>query len=219
MSALHSSWFSRWARGHLLCRVDGVDDRFALTFDDGPGAHATARILDLLGQTGDRATFFVLGEQVRRRPALVRRMHDEGHEVAVHGDRHVTPLVLTAGALRNQVERASASIVEAGAPPPRHYRPPYGVMGPRKAAYLRTLGITPVLGDVYPDDANNPGRRHIVRSALRHVRGGSILILHDASATFPLTRMGTYRAVSEILAALHERGLRSVTVSQLRDAA
>jgi len=219
MSALHSSWFSRWARGHLLCRVDGVDDRFALTFDDGPGAHATARILDLLGQTGDRATFFVLGEQVRRRPALVRRMHDEGHEVAVHGDRHVTPLVLTAGALRNQVERARASIVEAGAPPPRHYRPPYGVMGPRKAAYLRTLGITPVLGDVYPDDANNPGRRHIVRSALRHVRGGSILILHDASATFPLTRMGTYRAVSEILAALHERGLRSVTVSHLRDAA
>jgi peptidoglycan/xylan/chitin deacetylase (PgdA/CDA1 family) len=92
-------------------------------------------------------------------------------------------------------------------------------MGPRKAAYLRTLGITPVLGDVYPDDANNPGRRHIVRSALRHVRGGSILILHDASATFPLTRMGTCRAVSEILAALHERGLRSVTVSHLRDAA
>ena len=216
MSTLHTRWFSGWARGHLLCRVEGVEDRFALTFDDGPGPTATPRILDLLARTGDRATFFVLGEQVRRRPAFVRRMRDEGHEVAVHGDRHVTPLVLSAAGLRGQVERARHAILAAGAPAPRHYRPPYGVLGPKKAAVLRTLGLTPVLGDVYPDDANNPGRRHIVRSALRRVRGGSILILHDASAFPIVSRMQTYRALEEILAELHARGLRSVTVTELQ---
>jgi peptidoglycan/xylan/chitin deacetylase (PgdA/CDA1 family) len=199
--------------------VDGIDDRFALTFDDGPSARTTPRILDLLQETGDRATLFVLCHNVRNRPSNVLRMRLVGQEVAVHGDRHLTPLLLTAAALRGQVARAREAIVEAGAPPPLHYRPPYGLMGPKKAAVLRELGITPVLGDVYPDDANNTGQRHIVRTALDRVRGGSILILHDASATLPLSRMQTYRALGEILAETRARGLRSVTVTQLREAA
>jgi peptidoglycan/xylan/chitin deacetylase (PgdA/CDA1 family) len=215
MSILHAPRVLRWARGHLLCRVDGIDDRFALTFDDGPGPVATVRVLDLLARTGDRATFFVLGENVRRRPALVRRMHAEGHEVAIHGDRHWIPLVLSARGLRGQVERCRNAIREAGAPPPLHYRPPYGVLGPKKAAILRRLGLTPVLGDVYPSDANNPGRAHIERTTLRHIRGGSILILHDASTIPLITRMQTYRALERILEATGARGLRGVTVAAL----
>ena len=162
-----------------------------------------------------RATFFVLGENVRRRPALVRRMHAEGHEVAIHGDRHWTPLVFSERGIRRQVDRCRSAILEAGAPPPVHYRPPYGVLGPKKAAILRQDGLTPVLGDVYPSDANNPGSRYIERTTLRHIRGGSILILHDAS-TFPLiTRMQTYRALERILEGTRNRGLLGVTVAAL----
>jgi peptidoglycan/xylan/chitin deacetylase (PgdA/CDA1 family) len=215
MSLLHTRRFSRWASGHLLCRVDGVDDRFALTFDDGPGRVATAPILDLLARTGAHATFFVLAENVRRRPELVRRMHAEGHEVAIHGDRHWTPLVLNARGLREQVRRCTDAVVALGIPAPVHYRPPYGVLLPAQAAILRGMGIAPVLGDVYPDDANNPGSRHIAAVALRLVRGGSILILHDGSLFPMITRMQTFRALEVILAASRERGLAAVTVAEL----
>ena len=70
MNLIHSEKFADWARGHMVCRADGVDDRFALTFDDGPSPTATPRVLDLLAGAGARATFFTLAHNVRRAPGL-----------------------------------------------------------------------------------------------------------------------------------------------------
>ena len=60
----------------------------ALTFDDGPHPEGTPAVLDLLAASGAKATFFLVGEQVRAFPELAERIASEGHEVAVHGDRH-----------------------------------------------------------------------------------------------------------------------------------
>lgn len=219
MNLLHTRRFSNWARGHLLCRIEGLSDRFALTFDDGPGPTATPRILDLLARSGARATFFVLGSNVRRRPELVRRMHAEGHEIAIHGDRHWSPLLLPTRALLAQIERCTAAVEAVGARRPTHYRPPFGVLMPGQARSLRQAGITPVLGDVYPDDADDPGVDHIVACALKRIAGGSILILHDASFVPIVSRMQTFHALEQILVATTARGLSAVTVAGLRAAA
>src|SRR6202522_3723973 len=60
----------------------------ALTFDDGPHPEGTPAMLELLARHGAAAAFFVVGEQVRRRPALLARIRAQGHQVALHGDRH-----------------------------------------------------------------------------------------------------------------------------------
>ena len=60
----------------------------ALTFDDGPHAEGTPALLDLLGESGTRATFFLIGEQVERLPRVAERIAREGHTVALHGYRH-----------------------------------------------------------------------------------------------------------------------------------
>src|SRR5436305_13745898 len=60
----------------------------ALTFDDGPHPEGTPAVLEVLAGAGARATFFVVGEQVQRRPELVREMVAAGHVVALHGHRH-----------------------------------------------------------------------------------------------------------------------------------
>lgn len=219
MSLLDTRRFSSWARGHLICRVDGVTDRFALTFDDGPGESATPRILESLARHDAHATFFVLGGQVRRNPALVRRMVQEGHEVGVHGDRHWPLAILPPAAIRGQIERCMASVIAAAGAKPVHYRPPFGFMMPGQAWFVRRLGLMSVLGDVYPEDAHDPGVDRIVSRVLSRLIGGSILILHDASSLPGSDRHQTVEALERILGAAASRGLRAVTVADLLAAA
>ncbi len=219
MTLLHTSQFSGWARGHLLCRVDGVHDRAALTFDDGPNRGATPRVLDLLARHGAHATFFTLAPNVERSPNLVRRMAGEGHEVALHGDRHWPLPVSTPGLIRREVGRCAAAVGRAAGIEALHYRPPFGFMVPSQARFVAGLGYRSVLGDVYPEDSHRPGVARIVERVLPRLTGGSILILHDGSPFGDVDRGQTVEALAGILAHMDRVGLRGVSVAELLAAA
>jgi peptidoglycan/xylan/chitin deacetylase (PgdA/CDA1 family) len=215
VTLLHDRRFAAWARGHLLCRVDGVADRFALTFDDGPDSHATPAILDLLARHGARATFFTLASSVRRARAMIGRMVDEGHEVAAHGDLHWPLPLLPPGGLGREIQRSVAAVVDAGAPTPRFYRPAFGFMLPVQAAFVRRNGVEPVLGDIYPGDPHRPGVERIVRRVASRLTGGSIVILHDGSPLGRADRAQTIAALEPILRHAAGTGLSAVTVGML----
>ncbi|HEY6526156.1 MAG TPA: polysaccharide deacetylase family protein, partial [Solirubrobacteraceae bacterium] len=85
----------------------------ALTFDDGPHPEGTPAVLEALAAAGARATFFVIGEQVQRRPELVRRILTEGHVVALHGYRHRLQLRLTPAAVSDDIRRGAAVLQDA----------------------------------------------------------------------------------------------------------
>src|SRR5271157_2437024 len=84
-----------------LRRSLGVEDHtvsrrgYALTFDDGPHAQGTPAVLDILARERVRATFFLVGEQLRRNPTLGREIVAAGHGIALHCDRHRNMLRLT----------------------------------------------------------------------------------------------------------------------------
>jgi peptidoglycan/xylan/chitin deacetylase (PgdA/CDA1 family) len=215
VTLLHHPQFSSWVRGHLLCRVEGVPDRFALTFDDGPSANGTPAILDVLRRHGARATFFMLGENASRHAGLARRIVAEGHEVAVHGGVHWPAPLMTSGWLVREVRHGLARVAAATGERPEFYRPPFGLMVPSQAARIRRLGLEPVLGDVYPEDPHRPGVARIARRVLDRLTGGSIVILHDGSPIGEPDRSQTVAALDPILAAAERRGLRSVTVREL----
>jgi peptidoglycan/xylan/chitin deacetylase (PgdA/CDA1 family) len=215
MSLLHNAQFSHWARGHLLCRVDDVPDRFALTFDDGPGARATPAILDVLEHHRARATFFTLAGNMERLPAIARQVAAAGHELAAHGDTHWPLPLLPPPLLRREIERSVATIVAITGCPPAHYRPPFGFMTPGQARFVRSLGCEPVLGDVYPEDPHRPGVDRIVARVLPRLCGGSILILHDGSPFGEADRTQTVAALGIILGCAAQSGLRAVTIANL----
>ena len=215
MSLLHRSQVSSWLRGHLLCRIEGIEDRFAVTFDDGPDPRSTGAIRDVLARHGARATFFMLRDPIRRAPALVRELFDAGHELAAHGERHLPLPLLPPGVLRREIRAAADAIESVTGTRPRHYRPPFGLMLPAQARFARKLGLVPVLGDVYPEDAQNPGVERVVERVLARLRGGSILILHDGSAWGDRDRSQTVAALDRILVAAAARGLAGVTVAEL----
>jgi peptidoglycan/xylan/chitin deacetylase (PgdA/CDA1 family) len=215
MTLLHTRQYSGWARGHLLCRVEGVTGQYAVTFDDGPNPAATGRILDVLARHCARATFFMLGGHVRRHRELARRVVGEGHEAAVHGDSHWPVPLLLASTIRSQVRRCAASIEDVTGRKPVFYRPPFGFMTPGQAQLVRGLGYEPVLGDVYPEDPHRPGVDRIVARVLPRLREGSILILHDGSPIGSPDRGQTVDALAMILADAGRRGLRGTTVAEL----
>ena len=219
MTMLHRARFSSWARGHLLCRVEDVGGRFALTFDDGPSLKTTPRLLDVLARHQARATFFLLAPNVRRAPQVVRRIAAEGHELALHGNLH-WPLALSPPwMIRTEIQKCARAVHDVTGVRARFFRPPFGFMMPGQSAFVHHLGYEPVLGDVYPEDPQRPGTARIVSRVMRRLQAGSILILHDGSPAGERDRSQTLDAVDTILKQASEQGLAAVTVAALLDAA
>jgi len=153
----------------------------ALTFDDGPHPEGTPRVLEILATHGARATFFVVGEQVIRRPELLRRIVDQGHCVQLHGHRHRLQLRLTAAQLRDDFERGTIAIEDALGASPSLHRPPYGIYSSAGLEIVRARGLSPLLWARWGKDwrkFTTPGR--IAARVLSKLRAGDVILLHDA---------------------------------------
>jgi peptidoglycan/xylan/chitin deacetylase (PgdA/CDA1 family) len=171
------------ARAYGIERRLERDDSVALTFDDGPHEEGTPAVLAELERRGATATFFLVGEQVRRRPALAREIVSAGHEVAVHGDRHTLLLRRRVRELAGDLDRAVGTIADATGVSPTLYRPPYGVFSAGALAHVRSRGWRPVLWSTWGRDWERRATPEaIARRATRGLRPGDIVLLHDSDA-------------------------------------
>jgi peptidoglycan-N-acetylglucosamine deacetylase len=153
----------------------------ALTFDDGPHPEGTPAVLEVLARAGARATFFVIGEQVRRRPELVARSAAAGHAIALHGDRHRLQLRLSAAAIAADLARGTAAIEDVTGTTPAWHRPPFGIYSPAGLRAARTAGLAPLLWSRWGRDwrkLTTPDR--IASRATHGVIAGDVILLHDA---------------------------------------
>ena len=153
----------------------------ALTFDDGPHPEGTPAVLEVLARTGARATFFVIGEQVRRRPEMLARTVQAGHAVALHGYRHRLQLRMSAAAVAEDLARGVAAIEDAIGITPAWHRPPFGIYSPAGLRAARAAGLEPLLWSRWGRDWRKwttPGA--IAARATRSVIGGDVILLHDA---------------------------------------
>jgi len=200
------------ADGMTLLRQEMPANYCALTFDDGPGPY-TAALLDLLAERGIVATFFVLGQNAERRPALIKRMLAEGHEVANHSYSHANMRRLKPEAQLLEMKKAQQVLHSLGAEA-RYFRPPYGGYTPVTTAKAEDLGMTILLWSLDSQDwkrhvSRLEGLRSVspaVQQAFPGMRG--VLLFHD-------THKHTVDEMPEILDALRAGGCeRFVTVSE-----
>jgi peptidoglycan/xylan/chitin deacetylase (PgdA/CDA1 family) len=194
----------------IKLREDG-GEAVALTFDDGPHPQGTPAVLELLREAGAEATFFLAGEQVVKRPALVAEIVAAGHRVELHCHRHRNQLRLSPRALLDDAERARAAIEAAGGQEVCYYRPPFGIFSAAGLRAIRGRGWRPVLWSQWGRDwAARATPASITRRLTSDVAAGDILLLHDAdyySARDSWVR--TAAALPMILEELETRGLRS----------
>ncbi len=153
----------------------------ALTFDDGPHPQGTPAVLEALAAAAIRATFFLVGEQVEREPALAAEIVAAGHEVALHGHRHRLLLRLPRAAIAADLDRGSAAIGDATGRDPRLHRPPYGIYSRAGLGVVRERGLRPLLWSAWGRDwRRRATAQSITEMVCRELRPGSVLLLHDA---------------------------------------
>ncbi len=163
-----------------LCRAESADKVVALTFDDGPDADSTPRVLDLLKRYDVRATFFVVGEQARQNPELIHRMVAEGHTVANHSYYHLPQSTLgSSQRYTEELFRCNDVVARLTGLRMRLYRPPFGVTNPPIARAVKNLGLIPVGWSVRSLDTITKNTDRVVDRVMRGLRGGDVILLHD----------------------------------------
>ena len=184
----------------------------ALTFDDGPHPEGTPAVLELLARAGARATFFVVGEQVRREPELVAEIAAAGHQVALHGYRHRLQLRLSTTQVRDDIARGVATIEDATGAGPVWHRPPYGIYSPAGLLAAQSAGLRPLLWSRWGKDwrrFTTPPR--IASRVLSGLLPGDVILLHDAdSYSARNSHRRTAAALALIVEELQRRRLSTV---------
>ncbi|MCQ6558574.1 polysaccharide deacetylase family protein [Paenibacillus mendelii] len=201
-------------KGEMIWEVQTDQKMIALTFDDGPDRVQTNEILDLLHRFDAKSTFFVVGKRVAQYPDLLRRVVEEGHEVANHTYNHIYfKLPASEEIVRQEIESTEKEIFQATGLKSSLFRPPGGTYDDRIVQVSNRMGLMPVMWSWHQDtrDWSRPGIRKIVDKVLQNARNGDIVLFHDhvqgKSQTIP--------ALEIILPELKARGFRLVTVSEL----
>ncbi len=202
---------AEWAKGKKISDVAVApvpgNKVFALTFDDGPWPEYTRQILAILKQNNVKASFFMVGQEVARRPEIAREVRDQGHAIGNHSWDHPSrprdPIA--------QVEKTDAIIRRELGFRPTFFRPPYGIMKNGMAAHAMSLRDPVLLWSADSNDWKKPGVATIVRNVVNEAHPGGIALMHDGGGD----RYQDVEALPIIISQLRAKGYRFVTIPEL----
>jgi peptidoglycan-N-acetylglucosamine deacetylase len=208
----HLDTLERWQRFPGVERLD--EQRVALTFDDGPDPEGTPAVLDALDAHGLKATFFMVGEQVKAAPMLAREVAARGHEIALHGATHRPHRDMSPRDSKDEPSYGLGTVEAATARRPRWFRPPYGAFNEHSYEAVRAVGLEPVYWSAWGMDWETISAERILDIVVRDLEPGAILVLHDSARYGHRPDVAsTVEALPLVAAAAAERGLELGPIS------
>ena len=187
----------------------------ALTFDDGPYPPYTGRLLDVLKEKKIHATFFLVGEQARLHPDLVRRMVDEGHTVGLHAFRHRDFLKLTEEEKEKDLQQGKEILQSITGKKPNYWRPPHGFRDSSVMKIALAKDLQVVNWSVIPRDWTGIDKQEIYNRVIDKAEDGAIVLLHDGdSPLYKASRQATVDAVGPLIDSLREKGYHLVSLEE-----
>ena len=180
----------------------------ALTFDDGPSATTTPRLLDILTEKDLPATFFTLGVMARANPDIIKRIEKDHHEIASHTMYHQNLVTIPADSARADINEAKATINSILGHDPAYTRPPFGNYND---TVITSVGTPIILWSVDSEDWRSKDPSAIVSVTMSEVYDGAIILMHDIYPT-------SVDAISTLVDTLREAGYEFVTLSELAKA-
>lgn len=189
-----------------------ADPRVALSFDDGPAPRDTEALLTVLQRHGVPATFFNIGERVAAHPALARAVFTAGHQLGIHGYRHLAFPLISVPGLHADLQRAQNALADATGQNPDHFcyvRPPFGWFTPSTLRHLDTWGFRPVMWTVVPPHWLQSQQR-TYSDIRREMCDSAILVLHEGLPGPPVAHL-----TDEILSRLEDRGFTFTSIDRM----
>ena len=167
----------------------------ALTFDDGPDAEVTPRVLDLLDESGAQATFFCVGARARAYPQVVREIASRGHAVENHAFGHSRAMGFWGvGRMVRDIGEAQKTLADITGQAPKFFRAPFGIRTPLTEPALARLGLRCVAWNVRSLDSVDGRAERVAARIGRRLAPGAIVLMHDGMEG--RRRRQTYRARS-----------------------
>ncbi|MDO5623736.1 MAG: polysaccharide deacetylase family protein [Pseudomonadota bacterium] len=207
----------RWLGPNLvrLPAAAAARGEVALTFDDGPDPATTPHVLDMLDAAGMRATFFCIGEQVQRHPALAREIVRRGHALENHTQTHPHAFSLHGPRrMAREVAAAQRTLAEVAGRAPRFFRAVAGLRNPFLQPVLVRHGLHLASWTRRAYDTRTSHAATVLARLTRGLAAGDILLLHDGhAARTPAGEPVVLAVLPGLIAALRARGLRSVTLA------
>lgn len=181
----------------------------SITFDDGPHPSLTPKLLDILKERNVKATFFLVGRNIKAYPSIVRRIIAEGHEIGNHTWTHASLTSRSDAQIRDELKKSDDALLEVANYKTHLIRPPYGAINSRiKGLMFSEFDLTTIMWSVDPQDWRRPGVSVVTSRLVNGAQNGAILLLHDIHPP-------TIQAVPGTLDQLIAKGYQFVTVSQL----
>lgn len=214
---INSARYAKLPLGYVLGRVSRTmpEKTLVLTFDDGPDPDWTPKLLDLLDRHKIPAAFFVLGEQVRRHPEILRRIARRGDVIGNHTYHHSDPTKISSERLRKEIADTDAAIVEAAGFRPTLFRVPYDVETEpdtleqmKIARTVAEAGLAVAGAAIDSFDWKREGAERIVaniEAGLADPRN-HLILLHDSGGD----REQTLRALEKLIPDLQARGYKFI---------
>ena len=192
--------------GTCPCQASPSPKYAALTFDDGPSGRFTQRLLDGLQARDVHATFFLCGYRLEDFADLAEQIHQQGHEIGLHGYSHTSMAELSASALQQELEDTLALLPKNC--PVHLLRPPGGIDAPQVETVCRDMGLSVISWSVDPMDWNTRNTESIETAVMEQIHDGAVILMHDMYDS-------SVDAALELIDRLQAQGYRFVTVSRL----
>lgn len=205
--------------GPVLTKVETKERVIALTFDDGPYGLYTRELVQLLKQKNVPATFFMVGENMRLQPELVRLAAEapQRHQLALHAGQHKDLLKLSSKELKENIDQGKSAFRDILGYEPTMMRPPHGFKDWRVMSVIKEAQLEAVNWSIIPRDWTNPGAEVIAARVIEQAEPGAIVLLHDGdSPARKASRRQTIEATALIIDELRLQGYQFVTVEELK---
>lgn len=172
--ALIPSWV-KFIYPSLVWRQPTNEQSLYLTFDDGPHPNITPLVLDKLKEYNAKATFFCIGDRVKRYPELTQRILEEGHAIGNHTQHHLNGWSIADDAYIQDVENAAELISS------KLFRPPYGRIRRSQIKQLLDKGFKIIMWSVLSADYDSSlNKEQCAQRVLKHISKGNIVLFHDS---------------------------------------
>jgi peptidoglycan/xylan/chitin deacetylase (PgdA/CDA1 family) len=184
----------KWIKSHRLLKkifsnyiweIPNKEKKVYLTFDDGPTPEITLWTLDQLKSYNAKATFFCIGDNIRKYPEIFKKVVSEGHSIGNHTFNHLNGWKTSSHEYLENTKKCQSEICNLKSVNCKLFRPPYGKIKPVQSKILRKLGYQIIMWDIisYDFDATIAPEK-CLENVVKNIKTGSIIVFHDSKKAF-----------------------------------
>ena len=185
MNWVKAHWIIKKLFSNYVWDIPNNENKVYLTFDDGPTPEITEWTLNQLKEYNAKATFFCIGDNVRKYPEIFQKVINEGHSIGNHTFNHLNGWKTNTSDYIENVKLYETEHCKLNTEHCKLFRPPYGKIKPSQSKILRKLGYKIIMWDIISYDFDNTiSKEKCLENVLKNLKSGSIIVFHDSKKAF-----------------------------------